>query len=91
MTEPNKIDVMNGDSAAAKGSRPRQEHYLTMDDPALKNDFDVCECGDYRHQHVNGYGACKLVELCTPSRCQKFRFFRGATGSSVTSAIKDKA
>jgi hypothetical protein len=36
-------------------------------------DFDVCVCGDYRHQHVNGIGKCTLGSLCTPSGCQKFR------------------
>jgi hypothetical protein len=35
--------------------------------------FDVCRCGDFRHQHVNGTGRCKLGDLCFPGRCQKFR------------------
>ena len=25
-----------------------------------KRDFDQCECGDYRHQHRDGTGACTL-------------------------------
>ena len=35
--------------------------------------LDVCECGDYRHQHVDGRGRCKLGELCRPTPCQQFR------------------
>lgn len=42
-------------------------------------DFDVCYCGDYRHQHVNGSGKCKLEDLCWPGRCQKFRLDREAS------------
>jgi hypothetical protein len=38
--------------------------------------FDVCKCGDYRHQHEGGTGRCKLGELCFPGQCQKFRLFR---------------
>jgi hypothetical protein len=39
--------------------------------------FDVCKCGDYRHQHVGGTGRCLLGSLCTPYPCQRFRFFCG--------------
>jgi hypothetical protein len=42
-------------------------------------DFDTCHCGDYRHQHVEGTGRCKLGSLCTPSYCQKFRLSHSAT------------
>ena len=42
-------------------------------------DFDACDCGDYRHQHENGTGRCKLGSLCTPSHCQKFRLHQQAT------------
>jgi hypothetical protein len=35
--------------------------------------YEICVCGDYRHQHVDGTGRCKLGELCFPARCQKFR------------------
>lgn len=38
--------------------------------------LDVCECGDYRHQHERGGGRCKLGSLCAPTPCQKFRLFR---------------
>lgn len=44
------------------------------------SDFDTCYCGDYRHQHLNGTGRCLLEDLCTPSRCSKFRL--------VSTAIK---
>lgn len=39
--------------------------------------YDLCECGDYRHQHVGGIGRCMLGSLCTPTPCEKFRFSRG--------------
>lgn len=39
--------------------------------------FDACYCGDYRHQHVDGAGKCRLGSLCTPSPCHRFRFVRG--------------
>jgi hypothetical protein len=42
-------------------------------------DFDACYCGDYRHQHVDGVGRCKLGSLCTPSPCLKFRLVCVAT------------
>lgn len=42
-------------------------------------DFDGCACGDYRHQHVDGVGRCKLGSLCTPYPCQKFRLSKKAT------------
>ncbi len=38
--------------------------------------YDVCECGDYRHQHDGGEGRCMLGSLCQPARCLKFRLFR---------------
>ena len=45
---------------------------------ALNNHpFDVCECGDYRHQHSGGTGRCLLGNLCTPTPCERFRFFQG--------------
>lgn len=51
-----------------------------MTDVAWKlPNFDVCDCGDYRHQHVNGEGRCKLGSLCTPAPCLKFRLTSIAT------------
>lgn len=40
----------------------------------MMNPFDVCRCGDYRHQHVNGEGSCMLRELCVLGKCSKFEF-----------------
>src|SRR5262245_32411574 len=61
-------------------SQPRSETIgelnMTVDLDELKrrpNAYDICKCGDYRHQHVNGTGACVLRELCTPDRCSQFR------------------
>jgi hypothetical protein len=43
-------------------------------------DFDICECGDYRHQHENGTGRCKMPDdLCHGFKpCLKFRLTEGA-------------
>lgn len=51
---------------------------------AQEHPLDVCECGDYRHQHKNGKGRCLLGDLCTPTPCQKFRFFRGPSENEIT-------
>lgn len=51
---------------------------------SFQRPFDVCECGDYRHQHVDGSGRCKLGSLCTPTPCQKFRLFRAAESRAAT-------
>lgn len=46
-------------------------------------DFDICVCGDYRHQHVNGSGACRLNDLGHGmghmGKCRKFRLHLEAT------------
>jgi hypothetical protein len=41
---------------------------------------DVCYCGDYRHQHEDGVGRCRLNGLGHPggAPCLKFRLFRAA-------------
>jgi len=38
-------------------------------------DFDICECGDYRHQHENGVGKCRMPDdLCHGFKpCLEFR------------------
>jgi len=44
--------------------------------PEFKDgDFDICECGDYRHQHENGEGKCQMPDdLCHGFEpCLKFR------------------
>lgn len=51
---------------------------------SFQRPFDVCECGDYRHQHVDGVGRCKLGSLCTPTPCSKFRFFRATAPRNPT-------
>lgn len=25
-------------------------------------DYDICECGDYRHQHEDGVGRCRMPD-----------------------------
>ena len=52
------------------------------------DDFDECECGDYRHQHEDGTGACNIswghrhVGIC-----KSFRLFKVAT--EIPEAYKD--
>lgn len=46
----------------------------------LRAALDVCECGDYRSQHDNGSGPCRL---CVGKRqgwprCQRFRLAKRA-------------
>lgn len=47
---------------------------------------DICACGDRRDQHRNGTGACNLGELCTPTRCQRFRLFQTKAEHGVSEA-----
>lgn len=39
---------------------------------------DVCECGDYRRDHVLGRGHCMICRWATRywEPCGRFRFFR---------------
>jgi len=60
-------------------SRARKRDQYVIEGPWKLRDFDGCECGDYRHQHVDGVGRCTLGSLCTPSHCQKFRLSTTAT------------
>jgi hypothetical protein len=52
---------------------------------------DVCKCGDYRDQHLNGVGRCLLGELCTPERCGEFRLFQRASERRRAGKIADFA
>jgi hypothetical protein len=40
--------------------------------PPVGRDEDTCKCGDYRRQHQNGTGACKICEWNGPVRCERF-------------------
>jgi hypothetical protein len=53
--------------------------------------FDVCRCGDYRHQHVDGHGRCRLDELCFPSRCQRFRLGEVAPSAALKAQSPETA
>lgn len=46
---------MKGRPVPPHGSGPAQ-----VIAPRGESDFDVCYCGDYRHQHVDGKGRCNL-------------------------------
>ena len=28
----------------------------------MPEDYDVCACGDYRHQHFEGHGRCRMPD-----------------------------
>jgi len=45
------------------------------------NNFDICECGDYRVQHENGTGPCRMPDdLCHGFQpCESFRLFETAS------------
>jgi len=38
-------------------------------------DFDTCECGDYRRDHVDGVGPCRLPNTLVHGYkpCERFR------------------
>ncbi|WP_305096438.1 hypothetical protein [Croceibacterium aestuarii] len=42
---------------------------------AARSPFDICECGDYRHDHEGGEGACTLPPDTMPGfkPCRRFR------------------
>jgi len=44
------------------------------------NDLDECACGDYRRDHVNGTGRCKMPDDLTHGfqPCLRFRLVRQA-------------
>lgn len=52
--------------------------------------LDVCRCGDWRHQHVDGTGRCRLGSLCTPHPCQKFRLFKEAGSDGLCATCVDE-
>ncbi|GAG89901.1 unnamed protein product [marine sediment metagenome] len=56
-------------------SRIRQQMMIRNPD-YRDEDFDICECGDYRHQHENGDGECKVCRwnnsIPSEKPCQKF-------------------
>lgn len=48
---------------------------------SVKHDpYDICECGDYRHQHKDGHGESRLnwANFADMEMCQKFRLQRRA-------------
>ena len=43
-------------------------------------DFDLCKCGDYRHQHEDGAGRCMISwSESHIGICKSFRLFTKAT------------
>ena len=43
----------------------------------VPRDFDVCFCGDYRHQHENGTGACVFNRYGRFDVCHGFELCEG--------------
>lgn len=45
------------------------------------SDFDTCECGDYRKDHVDGIGRCRMPDDLTHGfhACLSFRLTKSAT------------
>lgn len=54
---------------------------------AARHPDDVCACGDYRHQHENGVGRCRLGSLCAPYLCTQFQLFRSANAEPAQPLI----
>jgi hypothetical protein len=46
----------------------------------VTDDLDACHCGDYRRDHVDGKGRCKLnwAHSIGEGPCSEFRLFRTA-------------
>lgn len=49
------------------------------------SEYDICECGDFRRDHVNGSGECKLNTLGHggPPPCKKFHFASPADPNEI--------
>ena len=66
-----------------------QCHYGEYCHPTGKSvRYDVCECGDYRHQHEDGTGACCFnrpdgIGHGGAANCNKFRFSEGIARGTV--------
>ena len=39
--------------------------------------FQLCECGDYRHEHHGGAGKCRACADAVQSHCMKFKRRKG--------------
>ncbi|MHB1870836.1 MAG: hypothetical protein ACYCT1_08280 [Steroidobacteraceae bacterium] len=51
--------------------------------------WDVCECGDWRWEHVSGEGRCRTCAASGPApynRCQHFRFSHNGKPDEVAEA-----
>ena len=60
-------------------AKDRIRQQFMVRNPEWKDeDWDICECGDYRHQHENGVGKCfeclMVNDLCHGFKpCLEFR------------------
>lgn len=58
----------------------------------MRNHEDVCTCGDYRKDHENGTGRCRMPnDLChgfVP--CEKFTLFRRAAAPKTLRSRRER-
>lgn len=54
------------------------------------SDFDECECGDFRLDHVNLTGRCTLPDTLVHGfkPCKRFRYFRPSTWSEIEHQLR---
>ena len=69
MTVP--FSALDGDLDVARGAFP-ETHF------ERPNAYEICYCGDYRHQHEDNDGRCLLRGRCTPTPCLRFVLAGGA-------------
>lgn len=57
---------------------------------AHATDYDICECGDYRHDHENHTGGCEICSWHPGNEfapCDRFRLARSAPTGVQDSAM----
>lgn len=67
------VEVMNSQLSTLQEEIERRDK--EFQERYERGDFDTCECGDYRHQHEDGKGKCKMPDdLCHGFEpCLEFR------------------
>lgn len=51
----------------------------------MKRDYDICHCGDFRRDHENGEGKCRMANDINHGYkpCEKFRFSRHSSQEEI--------
>ena len=39
-----------------------RQQFMVRNPEYKDEDFDICECGDYRHQYEDGIGKCRMPD-----------------------------